>query len=74
MNIFELNSFNLADAVKFNKELNPALWQGQTMKPAVREQLLAIADDFRNFLGLTDLEVKDITVSGSNAGYTYTPN
>ena len=74
MNILELDSFNLADAVKFNKELNPALWQGQTMKPAVREQLLAIADDFRNFLGLTDLEVKDITVSGSNAGYTYTPN
>ena len=74
MNIEQLESFNLADAVKFNKELNPALWQGQTMKPAVREQLLAIADDFCNFLGLTDLEVKDITVSGSNAGYTYTPN
>ena len=74
MNILELDSFDLADAVKFNSELNPALWQGQTMKPAVRQQLLTIAEDFKEFLGLSDIEVKDITVSGSNAGYTYTPN
>jgi hypothetical protein len=35
---------------------------------------LAIADDFREFLGLTDLELKDVTISGSNAAYTYTPH
>jgi hypothetical protein len=73
MNITELDSYNLADAVKFNKELNPAIWQGEKMKPEVRERLLVIAEDFKEFLGLTDIEVKDITVSGSNAGYTYTP-
>ena len=66
MNINELDAYNLADAVKFNSELNPAIWSGQEMKPEVRAKLLAIADDFREFLGLTDLEVKDITVSGSN--------
>ena len=74
MHITELDSYNLADAVKFNDELNPAIWTGQQMKPEVRAKLLAIADDFRQFLGLTDLEVKDITVSGSNAAYTYTPH
>lgn len=74
MNINELDSYNLADAVKFNSELNPAIWTGQEMKPEVREKLLAIADDFREFLGLSNLEVKDITVSGSNAAYTYTPH
>lgn len=73
MNITELDSYNLADAVKFNNTLNPAIWQGETMKPEVRERLLTIAKDFKEFLGLSDLEVKDITVSGSNAGYTYTP-
>jgi hypothetical protein len=73
MNITELDSYNLADAVKFNDTLNPAIWQGQTMKPEVRERLMTIAKDFKEFLGLSDLEVKDITVSGSNAGYTYTP-
>jgi len=74
MNILELDSYNLADAVKFNNELNPRIWQGQKMRPKVREKLLQIAADFKQSLGLSDLEVKDITVSGSNAGYTYTPN
>jgi hypothetical protein len=73
MNIFELDSYNLGDAVKFNNKLNPKIWQGQTMRPEVREKLLAIAEDFKEFLGLTDVEVKDITVSGSNANYSYTP-
>ena len=44
------------------------------MKPTVREKLLEIAQEFKEFLGLSDLEVKDITVSGSNAAYTYTPH
>ena len=74
MNINELDSFNLADAVKFNEELNPRIWQGSRMRLEVRRKLLAIAKDFKQSLGLSDLEVKDITLSGSNAGYTYTPH
>jgi hypothetical protein len=74
MNIFELDSYNLDDAVKFNNKLNPRIWDNnEKMRPEVREQLLQIADDFREFLGI-DVEVKDITVSGSNAAYTYTPH
>ena len=74
MNINELDSYNLADAVKFNDHLNPVLWQGQHMHPEVRDQLLTIAEDFREHLGLANIDVENITVSGSNAGYTYTPN
>jgi hypothetical protein len=74
MNIHELDSYNLGDAVKFNNKLNPRIWGAdEKMRPEVREQLLRIADDFREFLGI-DVEVKDITVSGSNAAYTYTPH
>jgi hypothetical protein len=74
MNIHELDSYNLGDAVKFNDRLNPRIWDAdEKMRPEVREQLLKIADDFREFLGI-DVEVKDITVSGSNAAYTYTPH
>ena len=74
MNIHELDSYDLGDAVKFNDRLNPAIWDdNERMRPEVREQLLRIADDFREFLGI-DVEVKDITVSGSNAAYTYTPH
>ena len=74
MNIHELDSYDLSDAVKFNDKLNPRIWGAdEKMRPEVREQLLRIADDFREFLGI-DVEVKDITVSGSNAAYTYTPH
>jgi len=74
MNITELDQYNLSDAVKFNQTLNPRLWDDrEQMRPEVREALLRIAEDFREFLGVNDLQLKDITVSGSNAAYTYTP-
>ena len=75
MNILELDSYNLADAVKFNDKLNPRIWgTDEHLRPEVRERLLEIAQDFREFLGVKDLDLKDITISGSNAAYTYTPN
>ena len=75
MNILELDSYNLADAVKFNDRLNPRLWgSNEHLQSEVREQLLRIAEDFREFLGVKDLDLQDITISGSNAAYTYTPN
>ena len=75
MDINELESYNLKDAVRFHNKLNPRLWgRDEHLLPEVREALLSIADDFREFLGVQDLEVKDITVSGSNAAYSYTPH
>ena len=75
MNIQELDAYNLDDAVKFNDRLNPKIWDAsEHLKPEVRDRLLVIAEDFKEFLGLSDLDVKDITISGSNAAYTYTPN
>jgi len=74
MNINELDKFDLADAVKFHDRLNPRLWgRDEHLLPQVRERLLAIAADFQEFLGVPDLDVQDITVSGSNAAYSYTP-
>jgi hypothetical protein len=75
MNINELDSYDLKDAIRFHSRLNPRLWDGrERIKPEVREALLKIAADFQEFLGVPDLQVKDITVSGSNASYTYTPH
>ena len=74
MDIYELDSYRLSDAVKFHDDLNPALWDGMQMRPEVRAALLRVADDFREFLGIDDLAVEDITVSGSNAAYSYTPH
>ena len=75
MDINELESYRLSDAIKFNQELNPRLWgSNQHLRLDVRDHLLKIADDFREFLGVDDLSLKDITLSGSNAAYTYTPH
>lgn len=75
MNLHELDRYKLSDAVKFNARLNPKIWgQDEHLKPEVRDALMKIADDFRATLGVKDLDLKDITLSGSNAAYTYTPN
>jgi hypothetical protein len=74
MDINELESYRLQDAIKFNKKLNPRLWgSDEHLLPEVRDKLLEIAEDFREFLGI-DVDVQDITISGSNAAYTYTPH
>ena len=69
-----LTELELASAVQFHDELNPALWQNQQLRPEVKEKLLAIAQDFKEFIGIDLYDLVDITISGSNAAYTYTPN
>jgi len=74
MDITELESFKLSDAVDFHKELNPRLWEDEKLDPEVRDQLLLIAEDFVEYLGISNLKVRDVTLSGSNAAYSYTPH
>ena len=74
MDINELESFKLSDAVDFHKELNPRLWEDEKLDPEVRDQLMLIAEDFVEYLGISNLKVKDVTISGSNAAYSYTPH
>lgn len=74
MDIKELVSFKLSDAVSFHNELNPRLWNGQHLRPEVEKQLKEVANDFLEELGINGLDVKDVTISGSNAAYSYTPN
>jgi hypothetical protein len=73
MDIQELHDFKLGDAIKFHRKLNPKLWHDEQLDPIVRKQLLKIAEDFVEDLGVK-LHVKDITISGSNAAFTYTPH
>jgi predicted nucleotidyltransferase len=60
-------------AVQFHKELNPKLWSGMVMKPLIRYKLLQIAKDFIKFIDVPDINLVDITISGSNAAFSYTP-
>lgn len=73
MDINELETYRLSDAIKFNNTLNPTLWDSsEHLHNDVRDKLLKIAEDFKEFLGISNIEIKDITISGSNAAYTYT--
>ena len=72
MHFKELDNFKLDDAVHFHDQLNPAVFRGDNLRDDVRQKLLIIAEDFVEHLGISDLDVADITISGSNAAYTYT--
>lgn len=66
------NEVSVDDAVVFHDELNPALWDSSgKMHPEVRKGLLEIIKDFIDFIGVK-ISLVDITVSGSNAAYSYT--
>ena len=61
-------------AVQFHDELNPKLWKNGRLDPMVRYKLLVIAQNFINFIDLPKIHLRDVTISGSNAAYSYTEN
>jgi len=60
-----------APPIEPHKELNPALWDGNTIKPEVQVALLRIAKEFFKFLEI-NTKINDIVISGSQANYNYT--
>ena len=62
----------MSDAVTFHDELNPKLFIGNRLRPDVEKQLKIIAEDFIEEMGLSSINIADITISGSNAAYSYT--
>ena len=74
MNIKELDRFKISDAVNFHKELNPQIFDDEMMRPDVHKRLETISRHFMEFLGVDNIALVDITVSGSNAAYSYTPH
>jgi hypothetical protein len=74
MNLTELHSFKLSDAVGLHDELNPRLFANDKLRPEVRERLIEIAQDFIEHLGISNFDIRDITLSGSSAAYSYTPH
>lgn len=58
-------------AVPYHDTLNPEIWDNNKLKTEVRYKLLLIAKHFAQFLKVKNLNLKDITISGSNASYGY---
>ena len=57
--------------VVYHDTLNPAIWDNNTLNIEVRYKLMAIAMHFAKFLNVSKLNLRDITISGSNAAYGY---
>ena len=68
MRIYELTESAIATV---NKNLNPKIWQDNQLKPEVVDKLKDIAAAFYEFVGV-ELDIVDITITGSNANYTWT--
>lgn len=64
---------DLEQLTNFHDKLNPQLWENNRLKPQVRLALFKIAKEFIKFINIDDIKLKDITVSGSNASFNYTP-
>jgi hypothetical protein len=62
---------DLEQLTNFHDKLNPDLWDGNRLKPEVRLALFKIAKAFVDFINVEDLELTDITISGSNASFNY---
>ena len=75
MNITELEKFKIEDAINFHDELNPLLFdENNKLKPNIKKQLEIITDDFIEYMGIPNLAVEDVIITGSNVAFTYTPH
>ena len=66
-----MNFEELIDPNPHHHELNPILWDNNQLRPEVRVKLLKIARHFALYLNVPRLYLKDVTLSGSSAGYNY---
>lgn len=56
---------------EYHDKLNPEIWEGNVLKPEIEDKLLEIAEAFLDFLDI-EVDVEDITLTGSLANYNYT--
>jgi hypothetical protein len=62
---------NIDDLTRLHTELNPKLWYENSLRREVEYKLLQIAMAFIKFINIPDLQLEDVTISGSNASYNY---
>ena len=66
-----MNALEFIDPNPHHHELNPVLWDNNSLRKEVRLKLLKIARHFALYLNVPVLHLKDVTLSGSSAGYNY---
>lgn len=59
--------------LQYHAELNPKLWNKNTLKPEVKTKLLNFAYAWANFAKIDKSLIQDVIMTGGNANYNYTP-
>jgi len=54
-----------------HNQLNPKLWDGQSLRPEIKSKLLKIAQVFKEFIDL-NVPVIDVHITGGQVSYHYT--
>lgn len=70
MLLTELKDFKTK--LEYHHKLNPALWDGDVLKPEVLAKLREIADQFLETLEVPASSVVDVSFTGSNTNYNWT--
>lgn len=70
------NRSRLIEKMELHDTLNPKLWDGEELRPEVKEAIDSIVDQFILELGENEIPVKvlDARIVGSNASFNYTEN
>jgi predicted nucleotidyltransferase len=61
----------LITSFEVQPNLNSDIWDGDKMRPEIRERLREIAEEFIGKLDLTRVDIKDIILTGSLANYNW---
>jgi len=62
----------IGDILTLNDTFEPRFWHDYLLDHQVKSKLLEIANDFFNDLDLKDVQIEDITLTGSLANYNWT--
>lgn len=63
---------NWEPTARFHTELNPLLWNGEKLRPEIRNKLLDFAGVWAAFAKIPPNLIDDILMVGGSAGYNYT--
>jgi len=69
-----INERKLVDPKRYlpKETLYTGLWDDDDLKKAVREKILQVAEEFWESLEIDDVNIEDITITGSIANYNWT--
>lgn len=59
--------------LQVHDDLNPKLWDGEALKPNVRQKLLAFGSAWAGFAKIPPNMIKDVLLVGGSASYNWTP-